>query len=232
VLDGGLMTTVQDHPGRTGLWHVGVPPSGGMDSLSLQCANALLGNGASAAALEVTLSGPTLQFHRAAAIAVCGGMFPVLVDGAPVPMWEVVLVPKGAVLKLGATQGGARCYIAVDGGFDAPVYLGSRSTFPAGNFGGYQGRPLKVRSLHAASVARLHTHRQRCCMMSHDAVAGRPRHRLCAIKCMVDGQPEAHTCPDTSAGALCLLYLVMVHACESVILCMSVLACVPPLAER
>ena len=147
VLSAGVMTTVQDCPGRTGLWHVGVPPSGPMDPLSLRFANALLGNEPAAAALEVTLSGPKLRLHRAARAAVCGATFPVTVNGKPAPMWQAFEVPQGAELAVGSAEGGARCYIAIDGGFDAPVYLGSRATFPAGNLGGYQGRPLRVRCL-------------------------------------------------------------------------------------
>jgi allophanate hydrolase subunit 2 len=53
-------------------------------------------------------------------------------------------VDAGEVLHVGTAVQGARCYIAVAGGFDAPIYLGSRSTFPSGNLGGYQGRPLAV----------------------------------------------------------------------------------------
>jgi urea carboxylase len=144
VLQGGMMTSVQDWPGRTKLWHVGVPPSGPMDATALRYANALVGNEPSAAGLEITLRGPELLFHRPAAIAVCGGAFPVTVAGVPVDMWAVVQVQAGDKLQVGSATGGARCYLAVDGGFDAPLYLGSRSTFPGGSLGGYQGRVLQV----------------------------------------------------------------------------------------
>src|SRR5690606_4807715 len=69
VLVAGTQTTVQDYPGRVGLWHVGVPPSGPMDSLSFRLANRLLHNSADAAALEITLNGPTLRFNRSTRIA-------------------------------------------------------------------------------------------------------------------------------------------------------------------
>lgn len=139
-----------------------VPPSGPMDALSLQYANALCGNDDRAAALEVTLRGPRLKFHRAATVAVCGGESPVSVTsgGSAVarPMWENFQVAAGDIVSVGAVAQGVRCYIAVDGGFDAPLYLGSRSTFPSGNLGGYQGRPLQVRlgtrHLQAATVPR------------------------------------------------------------------------------
>ena len=82
VLDPGLMTTVQDYPGRKQMWNVGVPPSGPMDDYSHRLANALLGNPENAATLEVTLSGPTLKFSRTAQVAVCGMDVDVTVDGS------------------------------------------------------------------------------------------------------------------------------------------------------
>ena len=60
VVAPGMNTTIQDFPGRTGYWHIGVPPSGPMDSFAFRVANALVGNGEGAAALEVTLSGARL----------------------------------------------------------------------------------------------------------------------------------------------------------------------------
>ena len=60
VVAPGMNTTVQDFPGRTGYWHIGVPPSGPMDAFAFRVANALVGNDEAAAALEVTLSGTPL----------------------------------------------------------------------------------------------------------------------------------------------------------------------------
>lgn len=121
-----------------------------MDALSLQYANALCGNASCTAALEITLRGPRLQFHRAATVAVCGGKVEVtLASGGcttTVPMWENFRVAAGDVVSVGIMAQGVRSYMAVDGGFDAPLYLGSRSTFPSGKLGGYQGRPLQVLS--------------------------------------------------------------------------------------
>lgn len=73
-------------------------------------------------------------------------------DGTAVPMWEAFSIPAGSTLKVGQGNGvdGSRCYIALSGGFDAPIYLGSRSTFPGGNIGGYQGRALQVQPLQPA----------------------------------------------------------------------------------
>ena len=145
VLDGGVQTTVQDHPGRQGHWDVGVPPSGPMDDLAWRIANQLVGNAPHAAGLECTLSGPTLRFHDDAVIAICGADMAPMLDGVPVPLWQAVTVARGSVLRLGAVQGGgARTAVAVRGGLDVPLYLGSRSTFTLGQFGGHAGRTLRT----------------------------------------------------------------------------------------
>ncbi|HYC57294.1 MAG TPA: urea carboxylase [Candidatus Binatia bacterium] len=145
VIEAGAMTTVQDWPGRLGYWHVGVPPSGPMDDLALRIGNRILGNAEGAAGLEVTLRGPTLLFHRASTVCITGAAVDALLDGQPCAMWEPVEVPAGFVLELGAIVGpGARSYLLVRGGLDVPEYLGSRSTFTLGRFGGHSGRALVV----------------------------------------------------------------------------------------
>uniref|UniRef100_UPI0003B551EC 5-oxoprolinase/urea amidolyase family protein n=1 Tax=Ideonella sp. B508-1 TaxID=137716 RepID=UPI0003B551EC len=145
VLDGGVQTTVQDWPGRQGHWDVGVPPSGPMDAYAHRVANALVGNAADAAALECTMAGPTLRFHTAAVVAVTGAPAPVTLDGVPMPMWQAIAVPAGGVLAVGRlVDTGCRLAIAVGGGLDVPLYLGSRSTFTLGQFGGHAGRTLRV----------------------------------------------------------------------------------------
>jgi len=145
VLSPGTLTTVQDYPGRTGLWHVGVPPSGPMDSLSFRLANRVLGNPARAAALEITLNGPTLEFGGDTRIALTGADMEAALDGAPVPRYRAVAVAAGQVLRLGKVTGhGARAYLAVAGGFQCPDYLGSKSTFTLGQFGGHAGRALRA----------------------------------------------------------------------------------------
>lgn len=143
VVAGGVQTTVQDHPGRVGLWEVGVPPSGPMDPRSLQHANRLVGNAPGTAALEATYAGPELRFPGGALVAVSGAPVPVQVDGLPVPMHEPVVVPPGGLLAVGAILGpGIRSYVAIRGGLDVPEVLGSRATFVVGRLGGHEGRPL------------------------------------------------------------------------------------------
>ena len=139
----GLMTTVQDVPGRVGLWQVGVPPSGPMDDLSFRLGNRALGNPDDAAGLECTASGPALRFTHPTTVCVTGAECLVTVDGTPAPMWEPVEVPAGGVLDIGAAETlGLRTYLLITGGLDVPAYLGSASTFTLGRFGGHGGREL------------------------------------------------------------------------------------------
>jgi urea carboxylase len=145
VLEGGTQTTVQDYPGRVGYWDVGVPPSGPMDHLSFRLANRLVGNPASAAGLEIAVNGPSLRFNTAAVIALTGAHLPATLDGKPVAAWCAMHVEKGQTLRIGASAGaGLRAYLAIRHGFDVPDYLGSKSTFTLGLFGGHAGRALRV----------------------------------------------------------------------------------------
>ncbi|MBU3693358.1 MAG: urea carboxylase [Rhodocyclaceae bacterium] len=145
VLDAGVMTTLQDYPGRTGLWHVGVPPSGPMDPLAFRVANRLVGNPQGTVGVEVTLIGPTLRFNTGAVVAVTGAPVAASLDGVALPLWQACAVPAGGVLHIGQVgEAGCRAYLAVRGGFDVPDYLGSKSTFTLGQFGGHAGRALRV----------------------------------------------------------------------------------------
>ncbi|ROO30001.1 urea carboxylase [Salinisphaera japonica] len=144
VLDSGTMTTIQDVPGRTGVWDVGVPPSGPFDDWSFRLGNRLLDNPADAAGLEITLTGPQLCFNRATQIVLAGATLAATLDGEAVTGWTVLDVAAGSVLDCGRVSGGgARAYLLVAGGIDCPVYLGSRSTFTLGQFGGHAGRALR-----------------------------------------------------------------------------------------
>ena len=144
VLAAGMLTTVQDLPGRLGYWPVGIPPSGPMDRLSFALGNSALGNEESAPGLEITMTGPRLRFHSAARIMVTGAPTPVTVDDAPAPQWEVVTVPAGSVLEIGTATEGMRSYLLVEGGLDLPQVMGSASTFDLGKIGGHAGRALAV----------------------------------------------------------------------------------------
>jgi urea carboxylase len=145
VLHPGTHTTIQDSPGRLRFWDVGVPPSGPMDSLAFALANRLLENDAYCAALELTVTGPTLKFGSDALIALTGASMRAELDGRAVEFWRTLAVRAGSVLKLGPIEPGAgqRSYLAVRGGFDVPRYMGSRATFTLGQFGGHAGRALR-----------------------------------------------------------------------------------------
>lgn len=142
VLKPGLSTTVQDQ-GRPGYYHIGIPTSGAMDTLALVAANRLVGNDPNAAALEAVFMGPELEFQRDAVVAVTGAELPAKVDGAAQPGWTAFPVRKGQVLSFDFLRKGARAYIAVSGGIDVPVVLGSRSTYTLGALGGHEGRKLQ-----------------------------------------------------------------------------------------
>ncbi|NMG49426.1 urea carboxylase [Azoarcus communis] len=140
----GTQTTVQDWPGRLGYWAVGVPPSGPMDDRALRLGNRLLGNAEGAAALEITMSGPVLRFNCDAVIAVTGAEIPLTLDEQPQPMNTAIFIPAGSRLVFGTIAGsGTRSYLCVRGGIDVPDYLGSKSTFTLGQFGGHGGRALR-----------------------------------------------------------------------------------------
>jgi urea carboxylase len=145
ILDPGIQTTIQDYPGRIGYWDVGVPPSGPIDHLAFRLGNRLLNNAPDAAGLECTVSGPKIRFNCDRAICLTGAQMTATLDGEPVPWWTVIQVKTGSVLKLGSVTGnGYRSYLMVAGGFDVPNYLGSKSTFTLGQFGGHGGRTLRT----------------------------------------------------------------------------------------
>lgn len=142
VISPGLSTTVQDL-GRPGYYHLGIPLSGGMDRFALRVANMLVGNDEGAAVLEAVFMGPDLEFTAPATVAVTGATLPPMVNGAPREGWSTFQVKAGDRLTFGFLKEGARAYIAVSGGIDVPVTLGSRSTYTLGALGGHEGRALK-----------------------------------------------------------------------------------------
>lgn len=148
VLDPGVLTTLQDYPGRVDVGH-GLPPGGPMDDLSARVANILVGNEPGVELFEVTLVGPELLFHEAAVVAVCGAELPVALDGKAQQMWSRLVVGKGQTLQLGkVAEDGTRTYLAVKGGFpQIPQFLGSKSTAPELGIGGVQGRKLQANDI-------------------------------------------------------------------------------------
>jgi antagonist of KipI len=146
VASPGLLTTVQDL-GRFGWAQFGVSAAGAADPLAFRAANLLVGNAENAPALEMTLSGPALEFDSAATIAITGADF-----GSNLPLWTSVEVPAGDTVRFGATRSGARAYLAVRGGITAPLVMGSASTHVTTGVGGRPLRKGDVLPIGAAAV--------------------------------------------------------------------------------
>lgn len=127
VVRAGALTTVQDL-GRPGHAHLGVPRSGALDEPAHRLANRLVGNAATAATLETTLTGCAVRVHAACTAVVTGAPCPVTLDGRPAPWGTPVRLAPGAVLEVGAATRGVRSYVGLSGGVDAEPVLGSRAT--------------------------------------------------------------------------------------------------------
>ena len=138
----GFVTTVQDL-GRYGYAHLGISPAGAADPLSFRIANLLVGNEENAPALETTLLGASLEFEENAIVAITGASCDCKAGADVIPANTAVEFPAGAVLNCGSMPTGARCYLAVQGGFDVPLIMGSASTHVGGRFLGFHGRRLQ-----------------------------------------------------------------------------------------
>lgn len=145
IKDGGFQTTVQDYPGRTGYWSVGIPPSGPMDPFAFRLGNKLVGNAPGEAGFELVSPGPTIDVQKDNVVAFAGADNQPMVDGDRVPMWESVMVHSGQTISFGGVpENGFRTYLCVSGGVDVPSYLDSKSTFfTYQGIGGYKGRTVQ-----------------------------------------------------------------------------------------
>lgn len=141
VIKPGLLTTVQDL-GRPGLQQYGVAVGGALDSFAARTANLIVGNDDNAALVEIAQTGPTLQFERDVLIAWNGGDFAATVDGQPLPRDRAVHVAAGETVDFGVARQGLRAWLAVAGGIDVPLVMGSRATYRRAGIGGHEGRPL------------------------------------------------------------------------------------------
>jgi biotin-dependent carboxylase-like uncharacterized protein len=155
VVEPGLLTTVQDL-GRPDAVALGVPVGGACDSWSLRVANVLAGNDPNAAALEITLAGPTFRVTDDCRVGLAGADFEARVNGEPFEPGSGRVLRRGESLAFGAAQSGVRAYLAIHGGVDVPNVLGSASTCLVGGFGGLEGRPVRsgdiIRSRSSAPV--------------------------------------------------------------------------------
>jgi antagonist of KipI len=142
VTRAGFLTSVQD-PGRTGFREFGVSTSGALDPLALRVANLLVGNDERAAGLEITLGGLQLRFNDERIVAWCGAEFEVEIGSQSLPAGHVARLQAGDELKFRTPQIGCRAWLAISGGVEVPIVLGSRSTDLRANFGGFDGRALR-----------------------------------------------------------------------------------------
>ncbi|MBM5570909.1 MULTISPECIES: biotin-dependent carboxyltransferase family protein [Deefgea] len=143
VIRAGVQSTVQDL-GRRQAAQWGVPQAGAADPLSLALANLLLGNAPDAAAVEVTLGGAQFRFVAATDFALAGADCAAHLDGKPLLPYSRQRAQAGQLLQLSPPAHGARTYLALLGGIDVPLVLGSRSTLLAAQLGGVAGRALQA----------------------------------------------------------------------------------------
>ncbi|MBE6962637.1 MAG: biotin-dependent carboxyltransferase [Ruminococcaceae bacterium] len=142
VLNSGPLTTVQDR-GRFGYMAYGIGPSGAMDQTAYETANRLVGNRNGEAVLESTLMGPTIRFEGDCIIALTGADMGAQLNGTPLETYVAYSVLANQTLTMGVAKTGCRGYLAVSGGIDVPVVMGSRSTNLKCQLGGVEGRALK-----------------------------------------------------------------------------------------
>jgi len=141
VLKPGLYSTVQDE-GRLEFLAFGMPQAGVMDRYSARMANLLCGNSLSAATVEMTLVGGAFRVERSCRVALCGADMSPHLNGTPIETWKAIELVTGDLLETGYAKSGCRAYLAVSGGVDVPVIMGSRSTYTRAGIGGVKGRPL------------------------------------------------------------------------------------------
>lgn len=190
VLDGGLLTTVQD-AGRFGYRRWGVAWAGPMDARALRAANLFVGNPPGTAALECTVSGPTLRFLRAGFFAIAGADLGAFLDRADLGRWSVplgtrVLARPGNVLAFHGRRRGCRAYVAFSGGIDVPCLMGSRATDLQGGFGGHDGRALRKGDVF--SLGHVHGEGAVCSLPALPVPAG-----ACRVRVVLGPQSERFT---------------------------------------
>jgi biotin-dependent carboxylase-like uncharacterized protein len=153
VVTPGLHTTVQDL-GRLGYQKIGVPVSGALDGPGLVLANALVGNDAGAAALEMLLGGPTLEVAAdSVRVALAGAGAWLEIGGRALAAWQSVALARGEVFRVVLGEEAACAYLAVEGGIAVPLVLGSAATYARGGFGGLDGRALRAGDVVPLAVA-------------------------------------------------------------------------------
>lgn len=155
IINAGMLSTVQDL-GRFGVMKNGFTQSGVMDAYSMKLANGLCKNDFNAPVIEMTMLGITAKFTDEHIFALSGGHFDTKLNDAPIRTNKAYRAKEGDVLSIGMAKTGMRCYLAVSGGFDVPLVMGSASTNIKLGIGGFEGRRLKPNDvLKTGTVARL-----------------------------------------------------------------------------
>jgi len=142
IIKPGLLDTVQDL-GRYGYSRLGINPGGVMDRYAAQAANMLVGNDRLEAVIEIHFPGAQFLFEQNTLISITGADFSATLNDERLPLWHPIVVRKNAVLHFPGLQHGARCYLAVHGGFCVNKWLNSYSTHLKAGAGGYKGRKLE-----------------------------------------------------------------------------------------
>lgn len=143
IISAGMLSTIQDL-GRFGVMKNGFTQSGVMDAYSTKIANKLCKNDINAPVIEMTMLGITAKFKGEHIFAISGGIFDVSLNGNSIRTNKAYIAKDGDVLSIKGAKQGLRCYLAVAGGFDVPLFMGSASTNLKINVGGFNGRKLKA----------------------------------------------------------------------------------------
>src|ERR1700720_917796 len=138
----GFLTSVQDL-GRTGFRQFGVSLGGALDPHGLRLANLLAGNDESAAGFEITFGGLRLRFADDRVVVWCGGDFKARISSTSPPAGHPAFVRAGEEFSIESPELGCRAWLAISGGIDVPMVLGSRSADLRAGFGGVTGRPVR-----------------------------------------------------------------------------------------
>lgn len=143
IINPGFLTTIQDM-GRVGYQKFGVPAAGAMDTWSMQLANILVGNHRNEGVLEITMTGPSIEFNDNQVIALTGATFDLTINKKKVEMNKTIYVAKGDILRINRASNGMRAYLSLAGGFKVPIVMGSKSTYLRSVLGGFKGRKLRA----------------------------------------------------------------------------------------
>jgi len=146
----GMFDTLQDF-GRHGYQHLGINPGGVMDTFSASVANLLVGNEVSEAVIELHFPASFFYFDKPCLIALSGANFGARINNEPIPLNTAIIVAVSSTLEFNRLQYGARCYLAIQGGWDADCWLGSYSTDVKLAAGGFRKPLQKNDVLHCRS---------------------------------------------------------------------------------